>query len=120
MVAYPFCPSWAAVGEQVTAGYAAFFFSLYRTQLSVIALAQRVAPFLPMRLLLRDPYESWRYAPKVTCPTLVIAASHDEIVPLAGTERLVAAFPPDVATLRVLDGTDHNSVSGEADFWEAL
>jgi hypothetical protein len=37
MVAYPFCPSWAAVGEQVTAGYAAFFFSLYRTQLSVIA-----------------------------------------------------------------------------------
>jgi pimeloyl-ACP methyl ester carboxylesterase len=70
--------------------------------------------------LLRDRYESWRYAPKVTCPTLVIAASHDEIVPLADTRRLVAAFPTDVATLRVLDGTDHNSVSGEADFWEAL
>jgi pimeloyl-ACP methyl ester carboxylesterase len=50
---------------------------------SIRAIAQRVAPFLPMRLLLRDPYESWRYAPKVTCPTLVIAASHDEIVPLA-------------------------------------
>ena len=40
MVAYPFCPSWAAVGEQFTAGYAAFFFSLYRTQLSVIAPTQ--------------------------------------------------------------------------------
>ena len=26
MVAYPFGPSWAAVGKQVTAGYAAFFF----------------------------------------------------------------------------------------------
>lgn len=37
MVAYPFYPSWAAVGEQVTAGYANFFFSLYRTRLSVIA-----------------------------------------------------------------------------------
>ncbi|MCE2728094.1 MAG: hypothetical protein LW698_15210, partial [Planctomycetaceae bacterium] len=37
MVAYPFCPSWAAVGEQVTAGYAAFFFFLYGTRLSVIA-----------------------------------------------------------------------------------
>ena len=36
-MAYPFGPSWAAVGEQVTAGYAAFFFFLYRTQLSVIA-----------------------------------------------------------------------------------
>jgi pimeloyl-ACP methyl ester carboxylesterase len=87
---------------------------------SIRAIAQRVAPFLPMRLLLRDPYESWRYAPLVTCPTLVIAASHDEIVPLSDTRRLVAAFPPDVATLRILDGTDHNSVSGEAGFWQAL
>jgi hypothetical protein len=50
----------------------------------------------------------------------VIAASHDEIVPLADTQRLLAAFPPDVAMLRVVDGTDHNSVSGEAEFWEAL
>jgi pimeloyl-ACP methyl ester carboxylesterase len=73
-----------------------------------------------MPLLLRDRYESWRYAPKVTCPTLVIAASHDEIVPLADTQRLLAAFPPNVAMLRVVDGTDHNSVSGEAEFWEAL
>jgi pimeloyl-ACP methyl ester carboxylesterase len=73
-----------------------------------------------MPLLLRDRYESWRYAPKVTCPTLAIAASHDEIVPLADTQRLLAAFPPDVAMLRVVDGTDHNSVSGEAEFWEAL
>jgi hypothetical protein len=40
-VAYPFCPSWAAVGEQVTAGYAAFFFFLYGTRLSVIALSAR-------------------------------------------------------------------------------
>ena len=79
-----------------------------------------MAPFLPMRLLLRDRYESWRYAPKVTCPTLVIAASHDEIVPLANTQQLIAAFPPNVATLRVFDGTNHNSVSGEAEFWEAL
>ena len=87
---------------------------------SILVIARRTAPFLPMRLLLRDPWESWRYAPKVTCPTLVIAASHDEIVPLADTERLVAAFPPDVATLRIVDGTDHNSVSGEAEFWEAI
>jgi len=36
MVAYPFWPSWAAVGEPVTAGYAAFFFSLYGTRLSLI------------------------------------------------------------------------------------
>jgi pimeloyl-ACP methyl ester carboxylesterase len=87
---------------------------------SILSIAKRVAPFLPMSLLLRDTYESWRYAPRVTCPALVIAASHDELVPLADTRRLIAAFPPDVATLRIVEGTDHNSVSGEAEFWEAL
>jgi fermentation-respiration switch protein FrsA (DUF1100 family) len=87
---------------------------------SILSIAKRVAPFLPMRILLRDKYESWRYARRVTCPTLVIAASHDELVPLADTLRLVAAFRPEVATLRVVEGTDHNSVSGEAEFWEAL
>jgi pimeloyl-ACP methyl ester carboxylesterase len=87
---------------------------------SILAIARRVAPFLPMGLLLCDRYESWRYAPRVTCPTLVIAASHDEIVPLADTRRLVAAFQPDMATLRVVEGTDHNSVSGEPEFREAL
>lgn len=87
---------------------------------SIRAIAQRAAPFLPMRLLLRDPYDSRRYASKVSCPTLVIAASHDEIVPLADTQRLVAAFPTKTATLQIVDGTDHNSVSGEPEFWEAL
>jgi pimeloyl-ACP methyl ester carboxylesterase len=46
---------------------------------SILSIAKRTAPFLPMSLLLRDKYESWRYAPRVTCPTLVIAASHDEL-----------------------------------------
>lgn len=87
---------------------------------SILSIAKRTAPFLPMSLLLRDRYESWRYAPHVTCQTLVIAASHDELVPLADTRRLVAAFQPEVATLRVVEGTGHNSVSGEAEFWEAL
>lgn len=47
-------------------------------------------------------------------------ASHDELVPLADTQRLVAKFPPGVATLRVFEGTDHNSVSGDAELWEAI
>jgi pimeloyl-ACP methyl ester carboxylesterase len=87
---------------------------------SILAIASRVAPFLPMRLLLRDPWQSWRYAPRVTCPTLILAASHDEIVPMSDTEELFEAFRPGVATLRVIDGTDHNSVSGPEEFWEAL
>ena len=87
---------------------------------SILAIASRVAPFLPMRVLLRDPWQSWRFAPRVTCPTLILAASHDEIVPMGDTRKLVEAFRPGVATLRVIDGTDHNSVSGPEEFWDAV
>jgi pimeloyl-ACP methyl ester carboxylesterase len=87
---------------------------------SILAIASRVAPFLPVPLLLRDPWESWRYAARVRCPTLIIAASHDEIVPMGDTCKLFEGFPPGVATLRVIDDTDHNSVSGPGEFWEAL
>lgn len=86
---------------------------------SILAIATRAAPFLPMRLLLRDRYESWRYAPKVGCPTLIIAASRDELVPMGDTRNLLAAFPPGVATLRVIDG-DHNSLSEADAFWDAI
>jgi len=87
---------------------------------SILTIASRVAPFLPMWLLLRDPWQSWRYAPLVTCPTLILAASHDEIVPMNDTRKLFEAFRSGVATLRVIDGTDHNSVSRPEEFWEAL
>jgi pimeloyl-ACP methyl ester carboxylesterase len=87
---------------------------------SILAIASRVAPFLTMRLLLRDPWQSWRHAPRVTCPTLILAASHDEIVPMSDIGKLFEAFQPGVATLRVIDGTDYNSVSDPEGFWNDL
>ena len=87
---------------------------------SIVTFAKRLAPFVPMGLLLRDKYESWRYASRVTCPTLILAASHDEVVPMRDTEKLFATFHPGVASVRVIDGADHNSVSDAKEFWEAL
>lgn len=87
---------------------------------SILAIAQRTAPFLPMGLLLRDRYESTRYAHAVTCPTLVLAASDDELVPPGDTHALLAAFPQGVATLKVIENADHNSVSASAVFWQAI
>ncbi len=84
---------------------------------SILAIAKRVVPFLPVGLLLRDPYESWRYAPRVTCPTTIIAASRDEVVPAIDTRRLFEGFQPGVATFVMIDGADHNSISLAPEFW---
>jgi uncharacterized protein len=78
---------------------------------SIQELAARQFPIFPVRWLLRDKFESGKYAPQVTAPTLLIAAEHDEVIPRASTEALLACFRGGVASLRVVVGTGHNTIS---------
>jgi len=80
---------------------------------SLQELAQAQFRLFPVRLLLRDKFESWRYAGKVTAPTLILAAEHDEVIPPASTERLATRFAPGVATTVVLRGAMHNTLSDD-------
>ncbi|WP_305821053.1 alpha/beta hydrolase [Massilia brevitalea] len=67
--------------------------------------------YFPVRWLLRDKYKSWRYAPRVTAPTRLLAAEHDEIIPASSTRQLLARFPRGVATMTVIGGAGHNTIS---------
>ena len=78
---------------------------------SLEALAASHYRIFPVRWLLQDKYESWRYAPEVTAPTLVIAAEHDEIIPRASTELLHSRFRSGLARYQVVAGAGHNTVS---------
>jgi len=51
---------------------------------------------------------------------LILAAANDALVPAASTWSLLRAFSPGVATMRFLNGTDHNSVSETPEFMEAI
>jgi pimeloyl-ACP methyl ester carboxylesterase len=83
-------------------------------------LAAAQFPFFPVRWLLADKYESWRHAPKVTAPTTIILAEHDEVIPRASTEQLHSRFAPGVAVLKVVPGAGHNTVSANALYREYL
>lgn len=78
---------------------------------SVSDIAGQAFPFLPVRWLLRDKYESWRYAPRVTAPTLILAAEHDEVIPRASTERLRTRFVHPNVRYEIVAGTTHNNIS---------
>jgi pimeloyl-ACP methyl ester carboxylesterase len=78
---------------------------------SLRELAARQFPFVPVRWLLRDPFESGAHAGRVRAPTLVLVAEHDEVIPRASTDALLERFPPGLASLAVLPGTSHNTVS---------
>jgi pimeloyl-ACP methyl ester carboxylesterase len=48
--------------------------------------------FGPMRLLVRQKLPSDKYAPRVTCPVLIIASRRDEMIPFSSSQRLSKLF----------------------------
>ena len=91
-----------------------------RLERALLELGVQQFPFLPVRWMMRDRFESWQYAARVSVPTSVIVAEHDEVIPRRSSEALYEGFRAGVATWRVLDGTSHNTVSQHADYIAAL
>jgi pimeloyl-ACP methyl ester carboxylesterase len=87
---------------------------------SLQELAQAQFRLFPVRWLLRDKFESWRYARKIAVPTLIVAAERDEVIPRASTERLATRFAPGIATTVVLRGATHNTISDPPAYVRAL
>jgi pimeloyl-ACP methyl ester carboxylesterase len=71
-------------------------------------------------LLLRDRYESGRYAPGVKIPTMIIAAENDEEIPRASTEKLFARFGKGVASMTAIPSTGHNTIQNKSEYRSAL
>jgi pimeloyl-ACP methyl ester carboxylesterase len=77
-------------------------------------------PYLPVRWLMRDRFESSRYAPQITAPTRILVAERDEIIPRASTERLRDSFRVGVATYVLLPNVGHNTISLASDYYRLL
>ena len=114
----------AVVGRSLGSGVAAYLASrrpVSRLVLvtpfdSVLEIAARSFWFVPVRWLLRDRFESTKYAPAITAPTTIIVAEHDVEVPRRHAEALFRRFRPGVATLHVIAGTGHNTINGSPDY----
>lgn len=87
---------------------------------SIVNVARGLFPFLPLGILMRDRYDSYRYAPRVSVRTLVLAAGQDEIIPPPLTDALCRAFSPERLSRVTIAGADHNDVSGYPAYWRAL
>lgn len=101
----------SGVAVQVASKRAVFRLVLVTPYNSLQELAARQFPYFPVKWLLTDKFESWKYAPQVTVPTLLIAAEDDEVIPKWSTEQLYKRFKDGAARLEVLPGTSHNTIS---------
>jgi uncharacterized protein len=87
---------------------------------SLAEIAASQFRYFPLSWLMLDKFESWRYAPKVTASTQLIAAQNDEVIPLASTEALYKHLPQSLATLTVISGVGHNTISESPDYIRLL
>lgn len=87
---------------------------------SLQELAAQQFPYFPVRWLLLDKYESWKYAEQVAAPTLVVAAENDEVIPRTSTEALYRRFRAGVASFKVVAGTSHNTISESSEYLPLL
>jgi fermentation-respiration switch protein FrsA (DUF1100 family) len=60
---------------------------------SIVDMARRRYPFVPVGLLLRDRFDSWRIVGDVRAPVLVMHGAHDGIIPLPMGRAVYDAAP---------------------------
>jgi pimeloyl-ACP methyl ester carboxylesterase len=87
---------------------------------SILNVAKGQFPVFPVGLMLHDKFESWREAPLVTAPTLVVIAELDEIIAPKRSQALMKHFSPGVAELVELKGVGHNSIATNPEYMRAV
>lgn len=88
---------------------------------SAVDVGVHLYPYLPVRWLLRDRFESIRYIGRVKAPILVLHGEQDKIVPASLGRKLFAAAPLPKIAYFIGDAThytlyDHGAFSKIRDF----
>jgi pimeloyl-ACP methyl ester carboxylesterase len=86
---------------------------------SIVNVARERYWMFPVALFMKDPYESWRYAGSIKARILVVLAEHDDVIPRAHSDALMAHFPtkPEVV---VVPHSNHNNLHHGAVYAQAI
>jgi pimeloyl-ACP methyl ester carboxylesterase len=72
-------------------------------------IAAEVYPWLPVRWLIRHPFDSLERAPALRMPLLVLMGEGDALIPMRHSERLAGAWAGPVERTR-FPGFGHNDI----------
>jgi pimeloyl-ACP methyl ester carboxylesterase len=86
---------------------------------SLLNVARHHYPFLPVRLLLKHPFDSAALAPAIKTPALVLIGRQDTIIPNQSSVRLARLWGGPVETVMIED-VGHNDIQLAPRYWEAI
>lgn len=83
---------------------------------SMLEVAKRRFPLVPLSLLLRHRFNSLAHCREVAAKTQVLLAERDDVVPHERSEKLIAAWPTPVC-VQTVAGSDHHNIMGLEATW---
>lgn len=86
---------------------------------SILNVARERYGLFPVSVLLRDRYESWRSAERITAPALVLLASDDLAIPRPRSDALIERLRS-AKTVVVIPHSDHNNLSNSALYSDSI
>ena len=86
---------------------------------SLVDVARRHYPFLPVNWMLKHRFDSVSLAPKIGAPLLCVVAMDDEIIPVEHAKRLHDAWGGPKRWV-ALEGAGHNSTDNAANYWTSI
>jgi pimeloyl-ACP methyl ester carboxylesterase len=86
---------------------------------SMAAVGAHHFPAALVRAVLSDRYDAAALAPRIRAPLLAIAAQRDDIIPVARSQALFAAWGGPKTWLALPRG-GHNDLQAQAEFWPAI
>ncbi len=86
---------------------------------SLAAVGQASHPLVPVRLLMKNPFDVAPDAARVTAPTLMLVAGADTLVPPLHAARLAASWPGP-KEVRTLDGATHGNIVDNPEYWRLV
>ncbi|MEA3267412.1 MAG: alpha/beta hydrolase [Candidatus Fermentibacteria bacterium] len=86
----------------------------------LVNIAQATYPIFPMRLMMKDRYNSAERASRITAPTLIIKAENDQIIPGTSTDNLIARFNRDILETATIPEATHNNIQNYTQYYMLL
>lgn len=86
---------------------------------SLANVAKSHYPVFPVKLLVRHPFESERYAKDIGIPALNIMGSADRIIPNRHSKALAKAWKGEIETV-LIQQADHNNIQLFPQYWQSI
>lgn len=83
---------------------------------SMLEVAKKRFPLVPLSLLLRHQFNSLEHSREVAAKTQVLLAEHDDVVLPERSAKLINAWPTPIS-VQTVPGSDHHSIMGLEATW---